>query len=58
MCIKLYEIIPNKAQTQLRVKLTDSRQTIRSESSGNPSVTQVATPLIMQNFKALYNLNG
>ncbi len=28
------------------------------DSSGNPPVTQVATPLIMQNFKAWYNLNG
>ncbi len=27
-------------------------------NSGNPPVTQVATPLIMQNFKAWYNLNG
>jgi len=28
------------------------------DSSGNPPVTQVATPLIMQNFKVKYNLNG
>ncbi len=28
------------------------------DSSGNPPVTQVATPLIMQNVKAWYNLNG
>ncbi len=25
----------------------------RGDSSGNPPVTQVATPLIMQNFKVL-----
>jgi len=48
----LYEIIPEKAQTQLRVTLTDSRQTTSSESSGKPPVTQLATPLIMQNFKS------
>ncbi len=28
------------------------------DNSGNPPVTQVATPLIMPNFKAYYNLNG
>ncbi len=30
----------------------------KGDSSSNPPVTQVATPLIMQNFKVEYNLNG
>jgi len=40
----------------LRVKselyFSDSRQKASSDSSGNPPITQVATTLIMQNFKA------
>jgi len=32
-------------------RLTDSRQTISSDTSNNPPVTQVAMPLNIQNFK-------
>jgi len=64
VCIKMYETIlkktPNMAEITSSaagiswgdVALTDSRLMARSNSSCNPPVTQVATPLIMQNFKA------
>ncbi len=50
-------IIENGQKGGMWVELVAETKRHSGHSSGSPPVTQVAMPLIMQNFKAWYNLS-